>query len=91
MQLGMLGTYLVVVGGTVLEIVTIAVLLELLPTGSHISGSIDEIVLSTEVVVIVGLVDASNIIQKLFERLTIAALIEEGRKGLVELMEGFDA
>jgi len=85
MKLCMFWTHLAIVGSTILEIVAITILLELFPFGCHISRRVDEIVLFTEVVPIVCFVDALNVIQKLFERLSITVVIEERRKGLVEL------
>ena len=80
MQLCMFGTNLAIVGGSILEVITVAILFELLPLGSHLGRSIDEVVFSTEVVAIVGLVDCSDVVQKLFERLTIATLIGKRRR-----------
>ena len=50
-----------------------------------------EIVLSVEVVLIVCFVDLLNVVIKLFERLSIAVLIEEGWESLVELVEGLES
>lgn len=47
-----------------------------------------EVILSAQIVAVVGLVNLLNVVIKLFERLSIAVLIEEGWEGLVELVEG---
>ena len=87
----MLGTDLIVLLGTVLEIVAVAVLHEPLPFSGHLGGSGHEVVFGTEIVGIIGLVDAPDIVEETFERLSNAILIKKGRESLVELMESLDA
>ena len=87
----MLGADVVVAGGAVLEIVSVAVAGDLLPFGSHGGGGVSKVVLGAEVVLIVGFVDRLNVIQKAFEGLSNAILIEQGGEGLIELVESLDA
>lgn len=76
MEGSVFGAYRAVVGGAVLEIVTVAVGGELFPTRSHLSGSVGEVVFGAEVVTVVGIVDFLNVVQKLFERLTNTVFID---------------
>ena len=86
----MFWTYLAILGGTVLQVVLIAILSELLPLCSHGGRSLYEVVFCMQIVGVVGVVDLLNVIQKAFERLFITILIEHGRKSLVELVECLD-
>ena len=87
---GVLGADVVVAGGAVLEVVSVAVAGDLLPFGSHGGGGVSEVVLGEEIVSVVGSVDLSNVVIKAFEGLTKPVLIEERGEGLIELMEGLD-
>ena len=60
------GTHLAVAGRAVLEVVAVAVFGELLPLGCHLGRGLYEIVLGTEVVRVVGVVDSLNVVQKAF-------------------------
>lgn len=86
---GVFRAYLVIMLCAVLKVVAVAVLHKALPFGSHFSRGMDEVVFGMEIVGIVGLVNLLNVIQKLFECLSIAVLIEQGRESLVQFMECF--
>ena len=51
----------------------------------------DEVIFRTEVVSVVGAVYPSNIIQKLFERFSIAVLVDERVCCLIEFVERLEA
>ena len=87
----MLGAHMVVAGGAVLEVIAVAVAGDLLPFGGHGGGGVSKVVLGAQVVLIVGFVDRLNVIQKAFEGLSNAILIEQGGEGLIELVESLDA
>lgn len=87
----MFRTHLAVASRAVLKVVAVAVLREPFPLGSHLRRRLHEVVLRTEVVGVVGVVYLPNIIQKGFERLSIAVRIQQGRERLVELVERFHA
>lgn len=87
----MLRTHLAIVCRAVLEVVAVAVLREPFLLGSHLRRRLYEVVLRTEIVGVVGLVDLTNIIQKGFERLSVAIRIQQGRERLVEFVERFHA
>lgn len=87
----MLRTHLAIVCRAVLEVVAVAVLREPFPLGRHLRRRLYEVVLRTEIVGVVGLVDLTNIIQKGFERLSVAVRIQQGRERLVEFVERFHA
>ena len=73
----MFRTHLVIALGAVLEIVAVAVAHELFPSSCHLSRGTYEVVLGPEVVGVICRVNALNIVQKLFKRLSIAILIEQ--------------
>ena len=50
-----------------------------------------EIVLGAEIVFIVGSVDGLNVVEELFERLSIAVRIEERGERLIEFVESFES
>ena len=86
----MFGSDLGVSCGPVLEQVSVGVV-ELFPFGSHVGGSVCEVVFRPEVVSVVSVVDCSNVVEKSFERFSDAVLVEEGWESLVEFMESLDA
>lgn len=88
MHRGVFWAHLAVVGGSVLEVVTVPVLHKTLPAGSHFSRGDHEVVLRTQIVAVVLLVYLSNIVQKAFERFSAAVLVEQGGERLVQLVEG---
>ena len=55
--------HLTIIGRSVLGIITITILRKLLPFGSHLSRSLNEVVFGTQVVAVVSLVNLSNIVQ----------------------------
>jgi hypothetical protein len=87
----MFGADTVVADSAVLEVVAVAVGGELLPLGSHLGGGVGEVVLGAEVLGVVGPVDGTNVVQKLFEGLATTVGIDEGGEGFVELVEGLEA
>ena len=89
MHCGVFGAYIAVIGRSVLEVVTVPVFHKTLPAGSHFSRGDDEVVLRTQIVVVVLLVYLSNIVQKAFERFSAAVLVEQGRERIVLFAEGF--
>ena len=87
----MFWTHLFVSLSAVLQIVSVAVLHEALPLGSHVSRGLAEVIFRTEVVLVVGTVYPLNIIQKLFEWFSIAILVDERRERLIEFVERLHA
>lgn len=87
----MFRAHLVILGRAVLQVVPVAILAELFPLRRHGGRSLYEVVFSVQIVGIVGVVDLLDVIQKAFERLFVAILIEHGRESLVELVERLDA
>ena len=87
----MLRPHLAVASRAVLQIVAVAVLSEPLPLGGHLGRRLHEVVLRPEIVGVVGRVNLLNVVQKAFERLSIAVLIEQGRERLVQLVERLHA
>ena len=83
--------HLVILGRAVLQVVPVAILAELFPLRRHGGRSLYEVVFGVQIVGIVGVVDLLDVIQKAFERLFVAILIEHGRESLVELVERLDA
>ena len=73
----MLRAHLVIMGGAVLQEVAVAILAVLFPLRRHLCRGLHEVVLSVEVIGVVGLVYLANVVQKAFERLSIAVLIEQ--------------
>lgn len=71
--------YLIVSGGAVLQVITVAVLLEVVPFCRHLRRSDGMVVFRVQVVVVVLLVYALYIGQKVIERLDVA-LIREHRQ-----------
>ncbi len=84
---GVFRAYLVIALRAILEIVSVAVAHERLPFAGHFSGRGHEIIFSAEVIGIICAVDMLNVIQKPFKRLSIAVLIKQRRKCLVQLMK----
>ena len=87
----MFRTHPAVAGRAVLEVIPVTVLHEALPLVGHLGRCLYEIVLGPQVVGVIGFVDSSNVAQKLFERLSIAILVEERRKCLVQFVESLHA
>ena len=75
----------------VLEIISVAVRLDLLPLGSHVGRGIDEVVLGTEIVDVVGLVNGMHLVEECVERLALAVLTDERRKRLVQFVKRLEA
>ena len=87
----MFRTHLFVSLSAVLQIVSVAVLHEALPLGSHVSRGLAEVIFRTKVVLVVGTVYLLNVIQKLFEWFSIAVLVDERRERLIVFVERLDA
>ena len=87
----MLRPHLVVALRAVLEIVSVTVLREPFPLGSHVSRSLAEVIFRTKVVLVVGTVYPLNIFQKLFEWFSIAVLVDERQERLTQFVERLDA
>ena len=71
----------------ILQIVTIAVLHKVFPLRSHFCRRMHEVVFGSKVVLVVGLVYLPDIVQKAFERLFIAILIEQRRGCFIQFVE----
>ena len=87
----MFGAHVAVSLCAVLEHVARGVLVEALPSGSHLCRSLCEIELGAEVIDVVVLVHLEHLLDELAERLPLPVLVEEAGESLVELMEGLDA
>ena len=74
-------------GSPVLEVVAVTVLHKALPFGGHLCRGLHEVEFGTEIVLVVRFVYLPDIVQKLFECLSIAVLIEQRWECLVQFVE----
>ena len=91
MQFGMFRANLAIPGRPVLEVVAVPVFCEPFPLGGHSRRSLHKVVLCPEVAPIIGFVNLPDIVQKAFERFSIAVLIQQGGEGFVQFMERLQA
>ena len=84
-------THAVILGGAVLEVVAVAVLLNLLPARGH-EGSADGVVIfRIEVVVVIPVVDRFDITAECFKGLNVAFVGGEGEPDLAESVERLES
>ena len=91
MQNGVILTHAVVLGGAVLEVVTVAVLFNLLPARSHKRGTDGVVILRIEVIVVIAVVYRFNIFAERFKGFNIALVGQEGQSHLAERVKRFEA
>ena len=83
--------HMVVLSGSVLEVVAVAVLLNLLPARSHEGSADGVVVLGIEVIVVVAVVYGLNIVAELLKGLDVAFVGQEGEPDLAESVERLEA
>ncbi|MEI3104744.1 MAG: hypothetical protein V8T16_03660 [Parabacteroides merdae] len=81
----------VITGRTVLQVVVVAILLEVGPLGSHLRRSLGEDILSLQPMAVILLVDGSNILVKAVERFQQAVFVTQQVGCLTQLSVGLEA
>ena len=76
-------------GSPVLEVVAVTVLHKALPFGGHLCRGLHEVEFGTEIVLVVRFVYLPDIVQKAFERLSAAVLIEQRRGCFIQFVEDY--
>ena len=91
MENGVVLTHTVILSRAVLEVVAVAVLLNLLPSRGHEGSADGVVILRIEVVVIVAVVDRLDITAELFKGLDVAFVGNEGEPDLAESVERLES
>ena len=88
---GVLGTHEAVHGGSVLEVVFVAVTLDVGPFCRHLGAGRGKVVFCIKVVLVVLCVDGLHALEETVERLEAAVIVLQQSRGVVKLVVGLEA